>query len=157
MENCKRRCKCNRFSVYLHACLNLSFLLQTTYVMFVCIGFFSPTRDFFTRMETSPLPVKGCKFWPMLGTHGHEQCHTYYDTGHPFIMVISEDQLNSHLLPSVWQWSCHTTCFWGLSRLGFVHLTFRMRGLRSIVIEEILCILGLLQSRLNGTVLWTDV
>ena len=24
-----------------------------------------------TRMETSPLPVKGCKFWPMLGTHGY--------------------------------------------------------------------------------------
>ena len=23
--------------------------------------------------STSPLPVKGCKFWPMLGTHGHEQ------------------------------------------------------------------------------------
>ena len=22
-------------------------------------------------METSPLPVKGCKFWPMLGIHGY--------------------------------------------------------------------------------------
>ena len=31
---------------------------------------FSSTRDLFTDMETSPLPVKGCKFWPMLGTHG---------------------------------------------------------------------------------------
>ena len=30
-----------------------------------------PTRKFFTHMETSPLPVKGCKFLPMLGTHGH--------------------------------------------------------------------------------------
>ena len=27
---------------------------------------FSPTREFFTHLETSPLPVKGCKFWPML-------------------------------------------------------------------------------------------
>ena len=25
----------------------------------------------FTHMEMSPLPVKGCEFWPMLGTHGH--------------------------------------------------------------------------------------
>ena len=32
---------------------------------------YRPTREFFTHMETSPLPVKGCKFWPMLGTHGH--------------------------------------------------------------------------------------
>ena len=37
--------------------------------MFVCLfGVFRPIREFFTHMETSPLPVKGCKFWPMLGT-----------------------------------------------------------------------------------------
>ena len=34
-------------------------------------GVYRPTREFFTHMETSPLPVKGCKFWPKLGTHGH--------------------------------------------------------------------------------------
>ena len=34
-------------------------------------------------------------------------CHTYCDTGHLFIMVISEDPWHSHLMPSVWQWSCH--------------------------------------------------
>ena len=27
--------------------------------------------------------------------------------GHPFMMVIFEDPLHSHLLPSVWQWSWH--------------------------------------------------
>ena len=27
--------------------------------------------------------------------------------GLPFIMVISEDPRHPHLLPSVWQWSCH--------------------------------------------------
>ena len=32
---------------------------------------------------------------------------TYCDTRHPFTMVISEDPWNSHLLPSVWQWTCH--------------------------------------------------
>ena len=32
---------------------------------------YRPTQEFFTLMETSPLPVKGCKFWPMLDTHGH--------------------------------------------------------------------------------------
>ena len=34
-------------------------------------GVYHPTREFFTHMEMSPLPVKGCKFLPMLGTHGH--------------------------------------------------------------------------------------
>ena len=28
---------------------------------------FRPTQEFLTHRETSPLPVKGCKFWP----HGH--------------------------------------------------------------------------------------
>ena len=38
----------------------------------VCFfGVYRPTREFFTHMETSPLPVKGCKFLPMLGTHGN--------------------------------------------------------------------------------------
>ena len=27
---------------------------------------FHPTREYFTHMEASPLPMKGWKFWPML-------------------------------------------------------------------------------------------
>ena len=51
-------------------------------------------------------------------------CHTFCDTEHPLIMVISEDPWHWHLLPSV------TSCFidLGLSRLGFKHPTFRMRN-----------------------------
>ena len=44
--------------------------------------------------------------WP-LSSEDSLTCHTHCDTGLPFIMVISEDPLHSHLLPSVWQWSCH--------------------------------------------------
>ena len=44
--------------------------------------------------------------WP-LNTEGSLACHTYCDTGHPFIMVISEYPWHSYLLPGVWQWSCH--------------------------------------------------
>ena len=64
-------------------------------------------------MEKSPLPVKGCKFCHMPGTHGHWavrvlwRANTYCDTGHPFIMVISEDTWHSHLMLSVWHWSYH--------------------------------------------------
>ena len=36
----------------------------------VCLGFFRPSREFFTHLETTPSTVKGCKFWPMLGTLG---------------------------------------------------------------------------------------
>ena len=39
-------------------------------VLFVCL-FFVPLENFFTHLETSPLPMKSCKFWPMLGTLGH--------------------------------------------------------------------------------------
>ena len=44
--------------------------------------------------------------WP-LSSEGSLVCHTYCDKGHPFIMVIFEDLWLSHLLQSVWQWSCH--------------------------------------------------
>ena len=42
-----------------------------------------------------------------LSSEGSLTCHTYCDTGLPFVMVISEDPWHSNLLPSVWQWSCH--------------------------------------------------
>ena len=40
-------------------------------IFFCLLGVYRPTREFFTYTETSPLPVKGCKFWPLLGTHSH--------------------------------------------------------------------------------------
>ena len=88
--------------------------------MFV-YGVYHPTWEFFTHMETSPLPVKGCKFWPMLGSHGHwavrvlKRATPTVNTGLPFIMVISEDTWHSHLLPSVWQ-------------LSFQYLFLRLRS-----------------------------
>ena len=79
----------------------------------VWFGVFHPIREFFTHYETSPLPVKGCKFftyarhlWP-LSIEGSLTCHTYCDNGLPFIMVISEDSWHTHLMPSVWRGSCH--------------------------------------------------
>ena len=42
--------------------------------------------------------------WP-LNSEGSSACHTYCVTGHPFIMIISEDPWHSQLLPSVWQWN----------------------------------------------------
>ena len=42
-----------------------------------------------------------------LSSEGSLTYHTYCDTGLPFIMGIYEDPCHSHLLPSVWEWSCH--------------------------------------------------
>ena len=47
--------------------------------------------------------------WP-LSSEASSACHTYYDTGHPFVMVIFVDPWHSHLLPSVWSGAV-TTCF----------------------------------------------
>ena len=44
--------------------------------------------------------------WP-LSSEGSLTCRTYCDTGLHFIKVISEDPWHSHLLPSLWQWSCN--------------------------------------------------
>ena len=43
------------------------------------------------------------QFWP-LSSEGFFAGHTYCDTGHPIIMLISEDPWRSNLLQSVWQW-----------------------------------------------------
>ena len=42
-------------------------------VNFCLVGvfFFYPIRAFFTHLETSTLPVKGCTIWPMIGTYSH--------------------------------------------------------------------------------------
>ena len=38
----------------------------------VCLlVFFRPTRESFTHMETSQLPMKGCNLLPTLDTYGH--------------------------------------------------------------------------------------
>ena len=54
----------------------------------------------------------GIDIWPILGTHAHlawglfsMQHLLWYRTS--LIMVISEYTWHSHLVPSVWQWSCH--------------------------------------------------
>ena len=47
-----------------------------------------------------------------LSSEGSLTCHTHCATGLLFITLISEDPWHSHLLPSVWQWSCHYLFSW---------------------------------------------
>ena len=55
-------------------------LFLFTEQVFVWWFFFCLTRDFFTHMGTSPLPVKGCKSWPItdtISTSNLPQSQTY--------------------------------------------------------------------------------
>ena len=97
-------------------------------IMFVCLGVFFVL--FFTPMETSPLPVKGCKFWSMLGTHGHVQHLLWQGTsvynGHlrgPVRLTPIAERLAVELSLPVFTL--------GLSRLEFKLPSFRLRGERS--------------------------
>ena len=74
------RTYCNR---YFHVIIDNMYC-----VWLVGLGFFVPIVNF--TLRTSPLPVMGCKFWPMLGTYGHWaccegslMCHTFCETVHP--------------------------------------------------------------------------
>ena len=66
---------CDQKKKYLHKLYeNVPNMPVSSYneVTSLCLfGVLHPTREFFTHMETSPLPVKDCKFWPKPGTHGH--------------------------------------------------------------------------------------
>ena len=44
---------------------------MTTELSLIMFVVFRPTQEIFTHFETSPFPVKGCSFLPMLGTYGH--------------------------------------------------------------------------------------
>ena len=50
--------RCSFFPKY----MQYSFVLSLSFVCLFVWVFYRPTRQFFTHMETSPLPVKDCKF-----------------------------------------------------------------------------------------------
>ena len=81
--------------------------------LFCLFGVFRPTPTFV------PIPLLICRRhlcrWRAtkfdvcspIEQRGFFSVHIYCDTEHPFIMVISKDPWHSHLLSSMWQWSCH--------------------------------------------------
>ena len=81
--------------------------------LFVLVFFFGPNREIYHSYRDVTITCEGLQIltyaqyvWP-LSSEGSLACHTYWDTGHPLIMVISEEPWHSYLLPSVKQWGCH--------------------------------------------------
>ena len=70
------------------------------FVLFVCLGFFVPLENFSFIWRLHHCWWRTANFdlcsnsWP-LSSEGSLTCHTYCDTGHPFIMVIFEDTWHS--------------------------------------------------------------
>ena len=102
------------------------------FVLCVCLEFFVPLENFWLiwrrhnyRWRVAHFDL--CSALIAIEQWGFLACHTYCDTGHSFIMVISEDPCHSHhLMPSVWLWSCHYLFnYLCLSRLGIQDPTFR--------------------------------
>ena len=102
---------------------------------------FRPTQEFITHFhsigdvtitgEVQQILTNARQSWP-LSNEGSLACHTYCDAGHAFIIVISEDR-DTDIYCLAFGSGAVTICFndLGLSRLGFEHPTFRLRGERS--------------------------
>ena len=102
---------------------------------FYLVGAFRPTGEFFTHMETSLLPVKGCNFWPVFETHGHSSLRvlervTSSVTRGIHLQWLSLRTNDTHT--NWWAFSSWavTACFYhlDLSRLGFEHSNYRLLG-----------------------------
>ena len=105
---------------------------------FMCLFVvFHLTRECFTYTETSPLPMRGCKFWHKLGTHGHWAVRVLQrvtPTG------TGANRNGNFPRTRVTQTYCRvfrsggvTTWYYdlGLSQMVFEHPTFRLQGERS--------------------------
>ena len=90
-----------------------SSLKHIQFYVYVCFGFIVPIENFTYIEHLLPL-----------SSEGSLACHTYCVTGHPLIMVISEEPWRR-----AFGSGAVSTCFnyLDLSRLGFKHLTFRLR------------------------------
>ena len=101
----------------------------------VCLEFFVPLENFPLIWRSHHCRWRNANFdlCSALMAIDHWRCHTYQDTGHPFIIIISEGLWHSHLMPSQCCSGAVFICFndLRLSRLGFEHPTYRLRVERS--------------------------
>ena len=119
-----------------------SFCSRNTSVCLFVRGLSSHSRishsRIFTHMHTSPLPLKGYKFWPMLGTHDHWAVRVLWRATHTVTRGIrlwwsSPSTRDIDIYCRAFSRRAATSCFYdlGLLRLRFEHPTFRLRGQRS--------------------------
>ena len=97
---------------------------------------FSSHSRVFTHMETSQLPVKGCKIWPCSALMGIEQwgfLSVPHLLWHGASVYNGPKTRDTHTYCRAFSNEAVTICFYdlGLSWLRFEHPTFNLRGERS--------------------------
>ena len=130
-------------------CNNCSCTLNNRYqdeqghlVVYLFVISFSPHFRHHCRWRAANL-TNARHLWP-LSSEGSLACHTYCDTWHPFIMVISEDPWHSH--------QCHVykkeknhdfssvknikNVFYNFEKRKFVNQLYQLIQIESIVIDE---------------------
>ena len=96
--------------------------------LFVCLGFFVPLKKCSLIWRRRHYRWRAANFdlcWTLIAIEQwriFQMPHFLHVT--PFIMVISEDARHSHLLPSVWQWSCRNL---------FLRIRFVEAGIRVLI------------------------
>ena len=110
--------------------LNLINLNNFHNTKIVLVWVFHSTRKNFNHTETLPLPMKGWKFSPMLGTHGHlwpqRLWHGAYIYNGNFRGPLTLTPIAEHLAVEL-SLPVFTTYVW----LGFEHPTFHFRDERT--------------------------
>ena len=100
---CLERILINMFWLLLPFYTNISSTVSWI-LNFAVVFFFVAFRIFHLFRD-----VKGCNFWSMLGTYGHWAVRVL-QLPHLLYHATSVDngliRGHSHLMPSVWQWSC---------------------------------------------------
>ena len=97
---------CHHYYIFILSDPRLGVCMDVCLEFFILLRIFSYSHgDVASIGEGLQILTYAQHLW-LLSSEGSLACHTYCDMGHPFIMVISEDLLHSHLLPSIWQCSC---------------------------------------------------
>ena len=97
--------------------LSTSPVIFTSNLIWFLLWSFSSHSKIFALTEDVTITSEGLKIftfarhsWP-LSSGGSLACHTFCDTGHPFIMVISEDPWHTHTYYRAFGSGAITTCF----------------------------------------------
>ena len=113
-----------KFSHHIASNLLFETIISLVY-LFVCLEFFV-ALDLLHYLETSTFLEKGCKYSTCSALMTVAQLGFFSALHLLFKTVIPEDPWHSHLMPSVWQWSCHNLFNdLGLSQLRFEHASLR--------------------------------
>ena len=118
--------ECWYLYIFIQIGLSSKYLYHKTCTIPYFINLISNWVNFADRGHTS---LTYARYLWSLSSEDSLACHTYRDTGHLFIMVVSEYQLHSRLMPRILQWSCHYLFLINdldLSRLGIEDPNLRL-------------------------------